>query len=273
MEHDYWQVLNLYDRLERYTGYLDAAGLKERNEVQGAYNSARNKLVYELMIDCPDAETVIEKVNTDFGRLVQSNPGWDTAVENVREQIIERIRQESRKSLFSRRSRYYAVPIFACLTITAYFGVWLYNDLDVDKPFETKEGLLQRAKAFDKMRNFDEWNSSHVQRGAFLKPILLAPIEPDEAELRAAGEFAGATLEGYAVLEREGYACGLRHGGEGSSLSDSEMSLIDKVSTFVQASAVKWQDPAVITLLAPIANAYPCANAPIVVGSASSVTR
>ena len=85
------------------------------------------------------------------------------------------------------------------------FGVRQFSLLDLDAPARSREGLVQRAAAFEKARNYDPPSGFSLRAGA--ANILMWPIEPTEEEIAAAREFFSMNEATVASLSREGRIC------------------------------------------------------------------
>jgi hypothetical protein len=186
----------------------------------------------------------------------EDNPGWADVAAFVAEDLVQRLQELSAMSPAMRNLRRYGgLGVLAVLGLI-YAGLFVYNDLTVDKSIESKDGLLQRAAAFDKARNHDSLMGG---RGGFIKTIILMPWEPDQSELEAASDFAGLALEGLDRLTKEGITCntqGLLVAGE--YLDESQLVFVDGISEYVQAPGTKWEEPPVMTLLPVMAERYAC---------------
>ncbi|MBN1783802.1 MAG: hypothetical protein JW812_02430 [Alphaproteobacteria bacterium] len=101
--------------------------------------------------------------------------------------VLKRLAKEAKKSPFRRKIERYFWKGF--LVVLAVFALIFrqYNLITVDAPLETKEGIMQRAAAYDK---FSTYNSLVAgSRNGFAKMILFWPIEPTKEEVNYASEF------------------------------------------------------------------------------------
>src|SRR3546814_14129204 len=88
----------------------------------------------------------------------------------------------------------------AALCVVAYFGWRLFSAVDVSAPIASREGVVQRAAAMEKYVRYDDFMHTEVRKGGWLKGIMFWPIEPSDAEMTAASEFAGLTLGAFQIL-------------------------------------------------------------------------
>lgn len=269
MDYDYFRVIELRGELEQFKGYLDAEGLKQQNTVKAAYQAERNKLVYQLIGDLADADEAVARVDADLDACKEVNPGWALTVDVVREDINNRIRGEAGKPVWRRRLQYYSVPIIVSTLAIAYVGTWMYNDLEIDQPIETKAGIIQRADALDKVLRYQDLMSGQAQRGGWIKPFLFAPLEPDDAELEGARGFSSLVLAGYDKLESEGLACDLAKSIPAEAPTEAELELLEHASAYVHDPVVQWREPPPMTLLDAVIKDRPCKNLPITVAAPS----
>lgn len=259
MERDYWPLIRAASELDQFTGYLDTEGQKQLGLAKGNYLTMRDRMSHELLVDHGDWQAAVAQITSDLNDLSVTEAGWADTISGVKDDLAARLESDSSKSLLRRRLKYFAFPITIALLVTAYVGTWWYNNLTIDKPIETRDGLTQRAQAFDKAQFYDELAGG---RGGFIKRAIISAVQPDDEEIKAAQDFMGLTLEGYLKLEGEGFACGLSTPEEGENLSAEHLALVDTVSQYVQAPDTKWEPSPPMTLLTKIADTYPCAQSP-----------
>src|SRR3546814_20852323 len=92
--------------------------------------------------------------------------------------------------------------VFVAVCVVAYFGLRLCIAVDVSAPIASREGVVQRAAAMEKYVRYDDFMHTEVRKGGWLKGIMFWPIEPSDAEMTAAAEFAGLTLGAFRSEER-----------------------------------------------------------------------
>ncbi|MDY7098570.1 MAG: hypothetical protein SXU28_10580 [Pseudomonadota bacterium] len=252
-------------------GYLDADGEKAAQEARVAYATERNRVAYAILSEKPDLDLVYERIRGDLASIAaESGEGYEELCAFVAEDLIEKLEEESAKSPLRRTVvRYGGMGVLAVLVVGYLFMFW-YNDLTVDQPIETKEGLIQHAAAFDKASTYNDWNSTSTRRGGAIKGLLLWPWEPDDQEFEAAGNFAGVTLNGLEMLSQQGAACpGRALLVPGEYLSELQTEFVEEVSDAIQADGVVWEEEPIMTLLPIMAEKHPC-ETPADAGSAAT---
>lgn len=258
MELDYAEIEHWASELAQYDGYLDTQGLKQRAIVKGKYEGALNSFVYGLLSKNPNGDEAIAAVNADIdARIDQVGDHWTADYEEIRADLIKRINKSAGRSSWQRTLIYRAPLIVLAVLVVVYFGLRFYNATPVSEPIETRAGLSQRADALAKALRYNDWASGSSRRGGFIKGILLWPIEPTEAEDKAAAEFASAIFAGAVMLRDNRQACNLPVAG-GEMLSDGELALLQDVTDHLRNETTVWRDPPAMTILDPIRAKYKC---------------
>lgn len=257
MPRDYGEVLRLATELQFMTGYLDTHQLNERAKIERSFRSNANRLAYELLRDFPDPDDAVLEVERDLDALAASNdPPLEGALVETRTYLLERIARESRRSPRLRTIIRWTPAAIGVVAVIAYFSVRQFSLLDIDAPAQSREGMVQRAAAFEKVRNHTP-RSGYSLRGAALN-ILMWPIEPTEEEIAAAREFFSMNEETFARLSRQGQICldpGLHSGG----LDPRQLiELVRQAAAYVREPGAQWAEPPIATLAAPIRRALPC---------------
>lgn len=262
-DRNYDALIALAADMAQYEGgYLDSDGQKVAAQARGNYAAERNKVAYDILAEKPDLDLVYTRIRGDLASIAEENEGFDDLCTFVANDLIEKLQEESQKSGAWRATKRYAAPAFLGTLAIAYFAMFFINDLTIDQPMDNKDGLIQRAAAFDKASTYDDWMSTRTRRGGAIKGLLLWPWEPDDEELNAANEFAGLTLEGLQLLTDQGAACNTQTVLlQGEYLNEVQLDFVESVSELVQADATVWEEPAVMTLLPFMAEKYPCADA------------
>ena len=146
------------------------------------------------------------------------------------------------------------------LLVAGYFGIWWYKDLAIDQSIETREGLVQRAAAYQKSRDYDAIAGAGSPHGGSIGAILRRPWKPDQEERNGANEFAALTIDGLAYLDEQGLACGVDHLLGAEEPGEAQLAFLDRVAEKVTFGTLAWQDPPIATLLSAMAEDYPCAG-------------
>lgn len=252
---DYWQVIQLANRLEQFVGYLDTQGQKAKAEAKGHYLRAKDHLAYDLEKQFGGPDAAIAQINSDLAALAGAEPEWTEIIEIVRGDLIERIESQRRKNPLLKKIVRFGAPIGFATVVAVYLGTWFYYNVSIEAPLESKAGLIQRAEAYDKAILYEGLASG---RGGLIKKFLLAPIEPNEEQLAAANDFAGLVLSAYYRLAAEQTACGLALSQEGQPLTESEKELISTISAQIRDEKTAWQNLAPQTVLVAVAKTRPC---------------
>jgi hypothetical protein len=257
VERDYRELVNLASELQMFRGYLSPEEEKREVKLRHQFNGARNKLVYALLRDQPDASEASEIISMEINELTAAQPDWSSTLEYVRDEILARVETESTKSPLIRHVIRWTPLVLGAVALITYFAVRLFSAVEVDQPIASREGIEQRAAAFQKAARYDAWMSG-VRRRRGMMEILLWPIEPDEAEIRGAQEFVALTADGFQALSAEKMICGGPAEGSNDQLSDQQIELIAVVAEHVRRDGIPWQEPPAMTVLEPIKAAYPC---------------
>ena len=255
MNQNYGPLVQAANELNQYSGYLDTEGQKALGAAKGQYRGLLSRTSYELIGDHGSAAAASQQAARDLQSWASSEPEWADTILQVMEDLLAQIDADSRKSGLRRWVRYYALPIGVALAVTAYLGTWWYNHLTIDRPLESREGLIQRAEAYDKTRQYDDLMGG---RGGLIKRAILSAVEPDEDELRATQEFFDVVLQGHAMLEQQGKVCGLPIIEGSGDTAEQRLALVDLVSAQLQDPKTRWETPPVMTVLPIIAQTRPC---------------
>jgi hypothetical protein len=153
--------------------------------------------------------------------------------------------------------RWASAGLIAAL-LTAYFGIRLLSGLVIDAPAETAQGLQQRAAAAQKVIRYDGWMSAHPFPGGWLKAILLWPIQPTQAEIDAATEFAALVMGGYQELQASRFICGSLPAWQGDDLPQEAVALVGEVATSVRSADAATSGDLASMILRPITARFPC---------------
>lgn len=188
----------------------------------------------------------------------KSHASWNRATDYTIENLIPHLTKESRKSPELRRAVKIMPWAFAIVCIVAYFGIRIFSAVDVSSPFDSREGISQRAAAMEKFVRHDDFMHTRTRRGGWIKGLLFWPIEPTDAEKTGATEFAGLSLQAMDILRNDGQACGGPAIGQGENLSKDEIEFVDQLAEFVRSDRMKWSNEPTLDISVPIRALYPC---------------
>jgi hypothetical protein len=260
MARDYAELVNHVVTLSQYDGYLDTAGRAERNTAQGAYNTALRTFVYHLLKEGHSANEASRLVEADLDEIaIRSNDHVQPVYDELRADLLAQIARDGRKKGWQRTLRYYAPAIVGLIIVTAYFGVRLYSALPVDKPLDTREGMIQRAVVIEKMARFDAWAYHGIRpTSEAFSELLRWPIKPNEDELKASYQLIALIGERYAILAQAKQACLETNPLGAGNPGDQRAEMLGKVAAYLRSPGAAWQKPIANTIDAPIKAAYPC---------------
>ena len=258
MQRDYGEMLGLATELQFMSGYLDTHELNRRTKIEASFKSSGNRLVYDLLREFADPDEAARTVESDLDALAESDepPLWGAIVE-TRTYLLERIARESRKSPRLRTIVRWTPVAIGVVAAMAYFGLRYYNLLDLDAPARSREGIVQRAAAFEKVRNHDPRGGGYSVRTA-VGEIMMWPFEPTEKEVAAAREFFAMNEATFARLSGRGEICldpALHPVG---MTPPQQIELVHQSALYVRERGARWAEPPVETLAIPIRRALPC---------------
>ena len=257
MQRDYGEMLRLATELQFMSGYLDTHELKTRAKIEASFKSSGNRFVYELLREFADPDEAARAVESDLDALAESDepPLWGAVVE-TQTYVLERIARESRKSPRLRTIVRWTPVAIGIVAAMAYFGLRQYNLLEVDAPARSREGIVQRAAAFEKVRNHDPQGGYSPR--AVVRAIMMWPFEPTEEEIAAAREFFQMNEATFARLGGRGEICldPARH--PAGMTPPQQIELVHQVADYLREQGVQWAEPPIETLAIPIRRALPC---------------
>lgn len=258
MGYDYSAVMSAAIYLEQFSGYLDTDDLKRQREAQDRFNTARHHFVFSALASGEDPEQITSTIVNDLDEMVQADPYSAATYAFVRDELVARVESEAKKSPLQRKIVRWAPTAALVALVIAYFAVRLLSGVTVDQPIQTQAGIEQRAAALIKAARYDDWASSSSRRVGFIKGVLLWPIKPTDAEVKAAVEFIEITGESLGYLYAQKHICGGPIPGSDERLSEDEIALVRRVADYVVDEKTRWREPPELTLLEPIKAAYPC---------------
>lgn len=230
------------------------AGKAEWEAQKQQFNKLRAEYVDVLLGDDAPSDGVADEVQ---GQLTsfrdEADPSWYPALEYTQSNLMPYLTREAGRSPRMRKARKAAPFAVAAIIGVIYFGTAIFSGAPVTKAVETREGIRQRAAAAERVIRYDDWMDTRVRRGGWVKGILLWPIEPDEYEIRGAGEFVGLVLASQQYAKRCGSVV-----GSGDSLTKEQIKMIRDVAEYLQRDDIQWQDPAPVTVVTALANAELC---------------
>ena len=230
------------------------AGKDEWEARKEQFNKLRTEYVDALLGDDAPSDGVADEIQSQLASLrEEADPSWYPAFDYIQENFLPYLTKEAGKSPRMRKARKAAPFAAAGLAVVVYFGIAFFSATPVTAAIETREGIVQRADAAEKVIRYDDWMNTRVRRGGWLKGILLWPIEPDPYEIKGAGEFVGL------VLEAQQYAKGCGSvGGYGNNLTAEQIRMVGDVADYIQRDDLQWKEPAPMTMVAALESVDRC---------------
>lgn len=262
MEHSYLgELADIAFRIIELEAIENQLDSRQRKQAKREYDSAKEKFADVrsqyvnalLSRDIPNEEVVAEVEELLADLRQHADPSWHPAIKYVHENVMPAITKESSKSPRRRKIEKAAPWVIGGLVVVAYFGVKLFSATPVTAELESREGLVQRASAIEKVITYDKWMGTHVRRGGWLKGILLWPIESSEDEIQGAAQFAGLVIQGQEYVDGCGSVI-----DTGENLSDEQIKMIGEVAEYIQRGDITWDEPAVQTVLDGLQEASAC---------------
>ena len=124
---DYSALLALSENLQTYNRYLSTAGMQERAEARGRFDTARRKFVFELCQDRPgDPAEMLPAIWADLDDDAITGQYGDIAIAFVRQELTKHIRKQAGKNAFQRHLTRWGPPTFmTAITIAAIYVLYL----------------------------------------------------------------------------------------------------------------------------------------------------
>ena len=218
--------------------------------------------VQELLRDGGDPHEIAAFLDADLTALAEDPGANPRALELLRQSLMANFDLRARKNA-KRRSLIAAIPlVLIAFLLAGYLTLKYVNVIAITDPLETHKGMVQRARAVQKMLAFDTWKLEEIpsSRGHFFVWLYAWPNEPVESETRGAAELTLRLLSVSQALARDG--CGISIGGTFRPGETSEIGLtkfFDGVSRALIAKDGKWETKPANTLRDAV-SAYQCPN-------------
>jgi hypothetical protein len=264
----YQPLLEIWLAVEAYKEALgEKPGWNRSSKLKKAIQNGKVKLTEECQalinktVDTWDSdESLADFLASELNSVREhSDPSWHAAIDGVRDKLVELARKESSKGPTRRKIEKYGWLIgIATVAIVMVFLKW-YWLVDVTKPVTDPSGISQRAKALEKVLDYDDSMDTRVRRGGWLKGILFWPAEPTGKEIEYASEFLWGTVEIYDYLKGEGALCGsnLQHSSDNDTFDD-ELAIAKLVISRITEVDVQQDDDAGSILVKAFMAELPC---------------
>lgn len=254
---DVGELLRLRLDVEQYQGVLATSEHKAAKEAQGRYARARDAIAYGLLSRHPRPDAATDAMRAQMAAERPGTPEhllW--LMEEVEEDLASRLAMLGARKPWLRALIHRGPWIALAIVVLGYVGLRFYCLLPLDAPPASREGIVQRAAAVQKVLRHARWTDTSRRR--FVAEILAWPIQPTDDEQRAAAEFAGLVLGARDELVRAKLICGAPAPSAAASVEESDLAFIDTIATDLRAPGRKWATPPALTVLDPIRKAYPC---------------
>lgn len=225
------------------------AAKEQHDGLEAKFKEVRNKYVDVLLREAEGHEQTYNLVAADIAAIrANCDPSWEPAVNYVSDELLPYLLKEAARDPRVRKAIKAMPWILGGLAVVAYLAIRFLSATPINHGLETKEGIKERAAAVVKLLRYDDWMDTHVRKGAWLKGILLWPIEPTEAEIKGASEFAALAYEAQQVsVER--FNCPAIQRGYGNKPSQEELDYLSKTADYLLAYNVEWKEPPIVTAL------------------------
>lgn len=255
MTHNYFnQMLELASEIvaladaESTLDKRDRKKAKERYEtLEAEFKEVRTKYVDDLLGTPDGHDQAYDMVASDIATIREScDPSWIPAVDYVADNLLPRLEKEAKRDPRVRKAIKAMPWVLGGIAVVAYFAIRFLSATPVNHALETREGIQERAAAIEKLLRYDDWMDTHVRRGGWMKGILLWPIEPTEAEIKAASEFASLAYEAQQVAVDQ-FNCPAIPRGYGDRPSQEELDYLSATAGYLRGANVEWRKPPVVT--------------------------
>jgi len=173
---------------------------------------------------------------------------------------METLDKETAKSPARRKFERNSWWIVSLLVIAGFLGAKWYWLIDVTRPLESTEGLIQRAAVFQKAFDYDDNMGRRMRKNGWAKQIIYWPIKPTDDEIKYAGDFMQYAMSAYLFLKKEKLVCGAYYTFdlENKDISDGELSLLKEAADFAASANIADYENSAELGIAAIKFKFPC---------------
>lgn len=227
---------------------------KQFNDFEEQFNKISDQYIDALLSNEETRKEALSDVEGQLSEIRQkADASWHPAIEYVEDKFLSRLRKEYAKSPILRRAIKLFPYVAFAVAVVAYFGIRLFSATPITADIESREGLIERAAAAEKVLRYDDYMSTRVRRGGWLKGIFFWPIEPTEQEVDGAVEFVSLVIESQGYVGRCGAVTGY-----GNQLTDGQIKMIEEVADYIQSEEALFEDPPVTAVLSGLERASAC---------------
>lgn len=236
------------------------AAKRQHDSLEVKFKEVRNKYV-DVLLNAPEGrEKAYDLVATDIEAIrANCDSSWEPALNYVADELLPYLLKEAGRNPRVRRALKSMPWVLGGLAVVAYFAIRFLSATPINHALETKEGIRERASAVVKLLRYDDWMHTHVRKGGWLKGIVFWPIEPTEAEIKGASEFAALA---YAAqqLSVEQFDCPAIMRGNGNTPSQEELEYLSAAADYLLQPNVKWKEPPAVTVVEAAKVTGKCSN-------------
>ena len=225
------------------------AAKEHHDSLEANFRVARNKYV-DQMLGIPEGhEQACEYVKQDIAEVrARCDPAALPAVDYVSDNLLPFLQKEANRDPRIRKAIKATPWALGGIAIIAYFVVRFASATPINHALETKSGIQERAAAVVKLLRYDELMDTHVRRGGWAKGLLFWPVEPTDAEIKGASEFAALAFQSHEVSVQQFGCLEIPRGSE-SVPSKEELDFLAETSAYIQNSEIQWKNPPVDTVI------------------------
>jgi hypothetical protein len=221
----------------------------QHDALETKFKEVGSKYVDDLLAPPEGRGQAYDLVAADLTDLREKcDPSWIPAVDYVSEKLLPYLHKEAGRDPRLRKVIKALPWLLGGVALVAYFSISFFSATPINHALETKEGIQERAAAIEKLLQYDDWMDTHVRKGGWLKGILLWPIEPTEAEIKGASEFASLAHEAHRISVAQ-FNCSALDPGYGDKPSTGELKYLSETADYLRAPQTQWKTPAVITVV------------------------
>ncbi|MBS7671614.1 hypothetical protein [Croceicoccus gelatinilyticus] len=170
-------------------------------------------------------------------------PMFDTLVESLHN-VVRLVEAPAEPVALSRKDKLKRGAWIAAgvAVVALYFGAALHYKIDTTQELDTREGIIGRAQAWQKVIGYDDLMGTRVRSGGIFKPILFWPASPNDAEVAYAADYASQALGIADTLDEIGTTCGRPPMGDENRFSDAELAYLKESSDWILTQSHVWND-------------------------------
>lgn len=264
MGGEYTQLVSMAQRLEQFARNPPSGAQVQRvKETQRRFRAECRTLIDRALAQEPERSMVRGLINRDINNLIHHNPAHEAMLIKLRGTLLAVLdgedpgegRKRRRKTANGPQQRGSMVPYLALmLVLTCIFlgAMYLFGPKPMTASVTTRDGLVERARAFERIAQYDRYHRSGDGVMAMVVNTALSPFEPTEEERLGAAAFEHAALAQYRGLRSGRDICGARVSGA------EQTAMLHSVAHYLTQGEVDWQSPAARTLRTPMKALQPC---------------